>query len=165
MKRQKQEAIHLEDFQLSEQYVFRPNLSLYPRCTFFFSQHAKTSHLLSTLCPLPSPTRAGPICNSNSLGGANSGSGQKPTIRADAVPFLRSRSTVNCVLCPAMQMCADQSRRDRTTPMRGPLPKTNSSSYNAQGFPRSSSFCGRHKKIMTESFSTTLPPPSPQRLP
>lgn len=105
-----------------------------------------------------------PICNSNSLGGANLGSEQKPTTHAGAGPFFLTRSTVNCVLCPAMQMHVDQSRHDRTTPIRGLFPKPTAAPTMPRGFHGLPLFVGE-TKIMTKSFSTTLPPPNPTPLP
>lgn len=86
-----------------------------------------------------------PICNSNSLGGANLGSEQKPTIHAGAGPFFLTRSTVNCVLCPAMQMHVDQSRHDRTTPIRGLFPKPTAAPTMPRGFHGLPLFVGETK--------------------
>lgn len=101
-----------------------------------------------------------PICNSNSLGGANLGSEQKPTIHAGAGPFFLTRSTVNCVLCPAMQMHVDQSRHDRTTPIRGLFPKPTAAPTMPRGFHGLPLFVGETKKSWPSHFlqQLRLPP-------
>lgn len=71
--------------------------------------------------------------------------------------FFLTRSTVNCVLCPAMQMHVDQSRHDRTTPIWGLFPKPTAAPIMRQGFHGLPPFV-EEKKIMTKSFSTSLPP-------
>lgn len=100
-----------------------------------------------------------PICNSNSLGRANLDSKQKPTIHCGAGPFFLTRSTVNCVLCPAMQMHVDQSRHDRTTPIQGLFPKPTAAPIMHQGLPWSSSFCGRKKSWLSHFLHLCRPLP------
>lgn len=128
---------------------------------FSFLQRATAPHLPTR--PLPQPLAPPPSLSSPGPSAtADSGVGQKPTIGAWCrPPFLQSRSTVNCVLCPAMQMCRDQSRRDGTTPMRGPPPKTNSGSLQWPGVSVVFLFfCERRRKIMTDSFFCLLAAPS-----
>lgn len=102
----------------------------------------------------------GPICNSNSLGGANLGSEQKPTIHAGAGPFFLTRSTVNCVLCPAMQMHVDQSRHDRTTPIRGLFPKPTAAPTMPRGVRGLPLFVGETKNHDQVIFYNSAPTPS-----
>lgn len=142
-----------------------PTLSSRPRWVVFFLFAARNTP--SSAYPTP-PTTPGPSPSLSSPGPsatADSGVGQKPTIGVWCrPPFLRSRSTVNCVLCPAMQMCRDQSRRDGTTPMRGLFPKPTAAPYNGQGFPWSSSFLWEtqknHDGLIFSPLGLPLGPPS-----
>lgn len=128
------------------------------------------AHTINPFICLPSPLSLSlssvhslrSICNSNSLGRANLGSKQKPTIHAGAGPFFLTRSTVNCVLCPAMQMHVDQSRHDRTTPIRGLLPKPTAAPTMPRGFHGLPLFVGEkknHDQVTFYNFAT--PPPFP----
>lgn len=116
-----------------EKDVTWKTLSKHPRWAIFF-YFCSTRDPLICLPPHPQTSDPCPVSSPGPSATADLGVGQKPTIRARCrPPFLRSRSTVNCVLCPAMQMWLDQSRRDGTTPMRGPLPKTNRGSLQWPG--------------------------------
>lgn len=133
------EAVNLEDFFLPQRFIrvrFKNKHTI--KSQLDISEHAKAFICL----PSPSPCRLPPTLPSATATRPveqNFGSEQKPTIRSDAGPFFPSRSTVNCGLCPAMQTHVDQSRHGLMTPLPGPLPKTNSSSNNAQWVPWSSS--------------------------
>lgn len=133
---------------------------------FCSTQHKALICLPSTPSPSVLFHSLRPICNSNSLGRANLGSEQKPTIHTGAGPFFLTRSTVNCVLCPAMQMHVDQSRHDRTTPIRGLFPKPTAVPTMPRGFHGLPLFVGE-KKSWPSHFLQLCPPPAathPQNL-
>lgn len=139
-----------------KKYVLRLNPWLYPRWTFL---HTQPPHRPPFPLSLSSSTHSGPSATATPLGGANLGSKQKPTIHAGAGPFFLTRSTVNCVLCPAMQMHVDQSRHDRTTPIRGLFPKPTAAPTMPRGFHGLPLFVGEtknHDQVIFYNFASPL---------
>lgn len=145
----KNKVNQVEGFSLS---VSRVNIWLNPTWIFlFFFTPRKPLHLPPFPLSLPTSTHSS-TCNSNSLGGANLGSEQKPTIHTDAGPFFQTRSTVNCVFCSAMQVHVDQSSHDRTRPVRGLLPKPTAAPTTPRGFHNLPLFSVGEKKSWPRRF-------------